>query len=250
MNDWLADTVVSGSVLVALPVALAAGLVSFFSPCVLPLLPGYLSYVSGVGVQDFDKSNRGRLLIGSVLFVLGFTAVFVLSGALFGSIGLQLAEHQRTLSIVTGVIVIVMGLAFMGLTPFLDRDIRVRAVPAVGLGAAPLLGVFFGLGWTPCLGPTLTAVLGLSLSADDASAARGATLAFAYCVGLGIPFILAALGMGKLTGTVAWFARHRRALSIAGGILMIVVGILLVTGWWNDLVIEMQGWIGGFETVL
>ncbi len=251
MNDWLGDTVVSGSLLLALPVALAAGFVSFFSPCVLPLLPGYLSYVSGIGVQDFEKqASRRRLLAGALLFVLGFSVIFVLGGALFGSVGLQLREHQRLLSVVTGVLVIALGVAFAGGLPFLNRDLRIHAVPAVGLAAAPVLGLFFGLGWSPCLGPTLTAVLGLSMATDDTTAARGAFLAFVYCLGLGVPFVLAALGFGRLTGAVGWFADHRRAVSIAGGALLVLVGVLLVTGWWDSIVIDLQNWVGGFETAL
>lgn len=247
MTDWFQDTALSGNLILAVPVAALAGLVSFFSPCVLPLLPGYLSYVSGVAAQDLETARRGRLLAGSLLFVLGFSTVFVLGGALFGNIGLQLQEHQHTLSIVTGVLVIVMGLVFIGLVPFMQREARVHAVPTVGLAIAPVLGVFFGLGWTPCIGPTLTAVLSLSFATDDASAARGAFLTLIYCLGLGIPFVLAALGFGKFMRTVAWFKRHQRGVSIAGGVLLIVVGVMLLTGTWEDLVGEMQTWVNGFE---
>ncbi len=250
MTDWLSETVSSGALLLAMPVALAAGLVSFFSPCVVPLLPGYLSYMTGIGVQDLERARRGRMLAGSLLFVLGFTAVFVLSGALFGSIGLELREYQRTLSIVTGVVVIILGFAFMGLVPALQKDVRVHAVPKVGLAAAPLLGVFFGVGWSPCLGPTLSAVLGLSLATDDATAARGAVLAFVYCIGLGVPFVLAALGFNRMTRTLDWVKRHRRAVSVVGGGMMVLVGILLVSGIWDSIVIDLQNWVGGFETVL
>jgi cytochrome c-type biogenesis protein len=250
VTDWLGETVSSGNLALAVPVAVLAGLVSFFSPCVVPLLPGYLSYVSGVAAQDLETARRGRLLAGAVLFVLGFTAVFVLSGALFGYVGLELEEHQRTLSIITGVAVIGLGIVFLGFIPFLQRESRVHAVPTVGLAIAPVLGVFFGLGWTPCIGPTLGAVLGLSFADDDASAARGAFLAFTYCLGLGIPFVLAALGFGRFMHAVSWFRRHQRAVSVVGGVLLIVVGVMLVTGWWNDLVLEMQGWVGGFEAPL
>ena len=247
MTDWFRDTALSGNLLLAVPVAALAGLVSFFSPCVLPLLPGYLSYVSGVAAQDLESARRGRLLVGALLFVLGFSSVFVLGGALFGSVGLRLQEHQHTLSIITGVLVILMGLVFIGLVPFMQREARVHAVPTVGLAIAPVLGVFFGLGWTPCIGPTLTAVLSLSFATDDASAARGAFLTLIYCLGLGIPFVLAALGFGKFMRTVSWFKRHQRAVSIAGGALLIAVGLMLVTGRWDDLVGEMQTWITGFE---
>lgn len=250
MNGWLNETVSSGTLLLAMPVALAAGLVSFFSPCVLPLLPGYLSYVSGVAVQDLENARRSRLVTGSLLFVLGFSAVFVLSGALFGSIGTELRAYQRPLSIATGVLVIGVGLAFIGLLPFLQRDVRVHAVPRVGLAMAPVLGVFFAVGWAPCIGPTLSAVLGLSLATDDATAARGALLALVYCLGLGVPFVLAALGFARFSSSIGWLRRHQRAVSVAGGLLLIATGLMLVTGVWDSLVIDLQNWVGGFETAL
>lgn len=247
MTGWFQDTVYSGNLLLAVPVAALAGLVSFFSPCVLPLLPGYLSYVSGVAAQDLESAKRGRLLAGALLFVLGFSTVFVLGGTLFGSVGLELQEHQRTLSIISGILVICMGLVFLGFVPFMQREMRVHAVPAVGLAIAPVLGVFFGVGWVPCIGPTLAAVLSLSFATDDASASRGAFLTLIYCLGLGIPFVLAALGFGRFMHAVSWFRRHQRAVSVIGGLLLIAVGIMLVTGWWDGLVSEMQTWVSGFE---
>ncbi|AXT83885.1 cytochrome C biogenesis protein ResC [Aeromicrobium sp. A1-2] len=247
MTDWFSETILSGNLLLAVPVAVLAGLISFFSPCVVPLLPGYLSYVSGVAAQDLETARRGRLLAGALLFVLGFTTVFVLGGALFGSVGLELQKYQRELSVVTGILVIVLGLVFIGFVPFMQRESRVHAVPTVGLAIAPVLGVFFGLGWTPCIGPTLAAVLGLSFAADDASAARGAFLAFTYCLGLGIPFVLAALGFGRFMHALSWFKRNQRLVSITGGALLIAVGLMLVTGLWDHLVGEMQTWVTGFE---
>jgi cytochrome c-type biogenesis protein len=247
VTDWFQQTAASGNLLLAVPVAMIAGLVSFFSPCVLPLLPGYLSYMSGVAAQDLESARRGRLLAGAVLFVLGFSSVFVLSGALFGFFGKRLEEHQDTLSIVAGVLIIVMGLAFIGLVPLMQRDVRIHVVPAIGLAMAPLLGFFFGLGWAPCIGPTLLAVVGLALSTDDASASRGAFLTLFYCLGLGIPFVLAALGFGRFMHAVSWFKRHQRTVSLAGGLLLITLGVLLVSGLWTDLVDEMQTWVNGFE---
>lgn len=247
MTDWFKETVYSGNLLLAVPVAALAGLVSFFSPCVLPLLPGYLSYISGVAAQDLESAKRGRLLAGAVLFVLGFSSVFVLGGALFGFVGLELQSHRDTLSIIAGILIIFLGLVFIGFVPLLQREMRVHAVPAVGLAIAPVLGVFFGVGWMPCIGPTLSVVLSLSMATDDASAPRGAFLALIYCLGLGIPFVLAALGFGRFMHGVTWFRRHQRAVSIAGGVMLIVVGIMLVTGLWNDLVLEMQTWVTGFE---
>jgi cytochrome c-type biogenesis protein len=247
VTDWFRDTALSGNLLLAVPVAALAGIVSFFSPCVLPLLPGYLSYVSGVAAQDLESARRGRLLAGAVLFVVGFSSVFVLGGALFGFFGKRLEEHQDTLSIVAGVLIIVMGLAFIGLVPLMQRDVRIHAVPAIGLAVAPLLGFFFGVGWAPCIGPTLAAVLSLSVAADDATASRGAFLTLFYCLGLGIPFVLAALGFGRFMHAVSWFKRHQRAVSVAGGLLLVAVGVLLVSGLWTDLVDEMMTWVNGFE---
>ena len=248
MDDWLQSTVLSGSLLLAVPVAILAGLVSFFSPCVLPLVPGYLSYVSGVGVQDLDRGNRPRIVVGATLFVLGFSTVFVAGGALFGAVGLRLAQHQRTFSIVAGIMVILLALVFLGLVPRLQREWRVHAVPTVGLAIAPVLGVFFGLGWLPCIGPTLGAVL--ALAGNEATAARGAALTAVYCLGLGVPFILAALGFERFARTAGWVRRHQRAISVAGGVLLLIVGILLVTGWWDVLIADLQTWAGGFGTPL
>lgn len=249
MTTWFTDTTFSGSLVLAVPIAILAGLVSFFSPCVMPLLPGYLSYITGMAVNDLDNGRRGRLLAGSTLFVLGFSVVFVSLGVAFGSIGMHLQEHARTLSIVTGVLVIVLGLAFIGWIPFLQREARVHAVPAVGLAAAPLLGVFFAIGWTPCIGPTLGAVLSMSTT-PGASAGRGALLAFVYCLGLGIPFILAALGFGRFMHAIGWFKRHQRSVSLLGGGMLIVVGVMLVTGTWDSLVFEMRSWFPAFETAV
>lgn len=248
MDDWLQGTMLSGSLLLAVPVAILAGLVSFFSPCVLPLVPGYLSYVSGVGVQDLDRGNRPRIVLGASLFVLGFSSVFVAGGALFGAVGLRLAQHQRTFSIVAGILVILLALVFLGLVPRLQREWRVHAVPTVGIAIAPVLGVFFGLGWLPCIGPTLGAVL--ALAGNEATAARGAALTAVYCVGLGVPFILAALGFARFARTAGWVRKHQRAISTAGGVLLLVVGILLVTGWWDVLIADLQTWAGGFGTPL
>ena len=206
MDEWLGSTTYSGSLLLAAPIAALAGLVSFFSPCVVPLLPGYLSYVTGLSTLDLETARRGRMLAGTVLFVLGFSAFYVSLGALFGAVGFRLLEHQRTLMIALGVVTILLGLAFMGLVPYAQRELRVHAVPAVGVAAAPVLGVVFALGWTPCIGPTLAAVL--TLSANEASAARGAFLTFVYCLGLGFPFVLAGLAFRRTLRAVAWVRRH------------------------------------------
>jgi cytochrome c-type biogenesis protein len=241
------DIVASGSLVAALPIAVVAGLLSFASPCVVPLLPGYLSYMTGVAVQDLETAKRGRMLAGSTLFVLGFTVLFVSGGALFGGVGARLVEYQPVISRVLGVVVILFGLAFVGWIPLLQREIRLP-VPGVGLAMAPLLGALFGLGWVPCLSPTLGTVT--TLAYTEATAGRGALLAFAYCVGLGLPFIVVAVAFGRLTTALAWLRRYQRRLTLFGGALMIALGVLLVTGLWDILIIELRTRIGSGEIAL
>ncbi|MGH3384201.1 MAG: cytochrome c biogenesis CcdA family protein [Nocardioidaceae bacterium] len=252
MTDWLHESVTDGTLLLAAPIALLAGLVSFLSPCVLPLLPGYVSYMTGLSGADLQAQQsaraRGRMLLGSVLFVLGFSAVFVSYGALFGALGDLLLEHQQTITRILGGVTIVLGIAFLGMVPLLQRDVRFHRVPAVGVAAAPMLGVLFGVGWTPCIGPTLGAVL--TLSANEASAGRGAFLTFVYCLGLGLPFVLAALAFRKMLGAVGVVRRHQQWVTRVGGVMLILVGVLLVTGWWDQLVAEMLGWTTSFSTVV
>lgn len=249
MGDFFRESALSGSLLLAVPVALVAGLISFFSPCVIPLLPGYLSYATGLSGADLEQARRGRMLAGSLLFVLGFTSVFVLWGSLFGAAGSQLLEHRETITLVLGFLVIVLGLAFAGLVPFLQRDVRVHAVPAVGLAAAPFLGFLFGLGWTPCVGPTLGAILSLSFSMDDASATRGAILSGVYALGLGLPFVVAGLAYRRALGAFAFVRRHQAWVTRVGGLMLVVVGVLMVTGWWDWMVTWLQlRLVSGFET--
>jgi cytochrome c-type biogenesis protein len=248
VGEWFGETAYSGSLLLAVPVAAIAGLVSFFSPCVMPLLPGYVSYVSGLSAVDLESARRGRMLAGTLLFVLGFTAVFASYGALFGGFGRELLRYEDTVTTVLGVVTILVGLVFMGLVPFGQRDLRIHAVPKVGVAAAPMLGVLFGLGWTPCIGPTLAAVL--SLSANEASAERGALLTIVYCLGLGLPFIVAALAYRRLLGAIDWVRRHQVAVSRAGGGLIVLVGILLLTGWWDTILGDLRQWTAGTEVVV
>ncbi len=240
LGSWFRDTALDGSLLLAVPVALVAGLVSFFSPCVVPLLPGYLSYTTGLSGADLESARRGRMLAGSLLFVLGFSFVFVSFGALFGAVGDWLVTYQDQITIVLGAFTILVGIAFLGAVPWLQRDIRVHKVPAVGLAAAPLLGVLFGLGWTPCIGPTLSAIT--TLAVNEGSAERGALLSFVYCVGLGLPFIVAALAYRRMLGAIGWVRRHQQWVTRLGGLMLIGVGILLITGWWDVLVGDIRGW--------
>ncbi|MDV9189926.1 cytochrome c biogenesis protein CcdA [Streptomyces sp. NPDC005389] len=239
------ETVTSGALLLALPLAVLGGLVSFFSPCVLPLVPGYLSYVTGVTGTDLAESRRGRMTAGAVLFVLGFTAVFVSGGALFGYFGSTLQEYRETLTTILGVLMILMGVFFLGLMPwFTQREFRFHKKPVAGLVGAPLLGALFGIGWTPCIGPTLASVNALAL--EQASAGRGALLAFAYCLGLGVPFVLAAIAFRKALGAFGWVKKHYVWVMRIGGGMMLVTGVLLLTGAWDSMVATMQGWSSGF----
>lgn len=245
IGGWFQGTVLTGSLVVALPVALVAGLVSFFSPCVVPLLPGYLSYATGLSGVDLEDAKRGRMVLGSLLFVLGFSFVFVTLGTLSGALGDWLWSYRQQITVVLGAFTILVGVAFVGLVPWLQRDVRVHRVPAVGLAAAPLIGVLFGLGWTPCIGPTLSAVS--SLAVHEGTAARGAVLSVAYCLGLGLPFLVAGLAFRRMLGAVRWVRRHQAWVTRLGGMMLIVVGVLLVTGLWDSWVVDLQSWVTGFE---
>ncbi len=268
LSDAFAAAVTDGPVLLALPVAAAAGLVSFLSPCVLPLVPGYLSYVTGLsgadlaGPRSAPRSGspepagdvlvrapaparvRGRVLAGSVLFVLGFSAVFVASGALFGGLGSLLLVHKTLVDRVLGVLTVLMGLAFLGLLPGLQREVRLHRLPPAGLAGAPMLGVLFGVGWTPCLGPTLAAVQALAYT--QASAGRGALLTAAYCAGLGLPFVLTGLAFRRALGAFEVVKRHYAVVMRLGGGLLVLVGLLLVSGLWERVMIGLRqaaaGW--------
>lgn len=247
----VAGTITSGSLLIAIPIAFLAGLIAFVSPCVLPLAPGYVSYVTGLTGAELADANtkaKGRVLLGSVLFVLGFSVVFVSYGALFGGLGAVLLQYEAIITRVLGVLVIVMGLAFMGVIPGFNREYRMHRVPKWGVAGAPLLGVLFGLGWSPCIGPTLTAVQSLAFS--EASAARGAFLSLIYCLGLGLPFILFALLFSRVAKATAFIRRHYLAIMRIGGGMLVLVGLLLVSGLWLDFTIWLRVSIPGFETAL
>lgn len=239
-SSSLPDVATNGSLGLALLVSALAGLVSFASPCVLPLVPGYLGYVTGLAGFERERLPRGRMLAGAVLFVLGFTLVFVTISAAFGGAGSLLVEHRLWLTRGLGAMTIALGIVFTGLIPAGQRDWRVHWRPTAGLAGAPLLGAVFGLGWAPCIGPTLGAVLALATSDDQASITRGAALATAYCLGLGLPFVVSALAFGRVSRLWSVLSRHQRAIQMAGGLLLITVGIALVTGAWTNLVSDIQ----------
>ncbi len=231
-----AETAAAGPLLVALGLCVLAGLVSFASPCVVPLVPGYLSYLAAVVGVDEPSSRRWRVAGSALLFVAGFTAVFLLGTvAVLGMAG-ALITNQLVLQRIGGAITILMGLVFIGFFPALQRQARFAPRRWAGLAGAPLLGAVFALGWTPCLGPTLTGVIAVASATDGADVTRGIVLVLAYCLGLGIPFILLALGSGWAVNGFGWLRRHTRAIQVFGGLLLIAVGLALLTGLWNDFI--------------
>jgi cytochrome c-type biogenesis protein len=237
------NAVSTGPLFVALLAAALAGLISFASPCCIPLVPGYLSYLAGISGADTPsvaegdtivvKTGRWRVTGAAVLFVAGFTVVFVLATAsVFGVMGI-LQLNRELLQRIGGVITVVMGMTFIGLVPALQRDTRPRPRRLSSLAGAPLLGAVFGLGWTPCLGPTLAGVLSVTAGTEGATAARGVVLIIAYCLGLGLPFIALAFGSSKALRGVGWLRRHSRTIQIFGGVMLILVGLALLTGFWE-----------------
>ncbi len=283
-----------GPLILAVGVSAAAGLVSFLSPCVLPLVPGYVSYVTGLAGADLDaalgtdpKGNRvarvavdaagtadiasaggtavavrptadvvvpstrrvrGRIVAGSLLFIAGFTVIFTLVSVVAASLGRTLIRYEDTVQIVVGALVIVLGSAFLGLIPGLQREVRVRKLPAAGLAGAPVLGAVFALSWTPCISPTLGAVLGLS--AIGGQTGRAVTLGIAYCVGLGLPFLAFGLGFRRLLGVFAVIRRNSQWVTRVGGVLLIVVGIAMVTGGWTDFINWLRATVGTGSVII
>jgi cytochrome c-type biogenesis protein len=241
--DGFVGTVNSGSLVAAVAVSLLVGVVGFLSPCVLPLVPGYLSYVAGLSGTEGESARQRRMVAGALLFVAGFTAVFVATGALFGTLGSQIAVHHVALERVFGIFTIGMGLVFIGQIPFLQREFKFHRLPRAGLLGAPVLGVTFGLAWTPCLAPTFSAVY--QLATIQATAGRGAVLSAAYCLGLGVPFILVALGVGWVSGTLRVLRRHARLISQFGGGLLILFGALMLTGVWDTWMYSLNSAFAG-----
>ncbi len=250
---------VSGPLLVAAAVAVLAGAVSFASPCVVPLVPGYLAYLAGLVGSDAPpatlaqaaapRSGRWRVAGAAALFVAGFTAVFgtVLVGVVWLSDAL--VDNEAMLQRAGGVVMIAMGLAFVGLIPMLQHERRVHWVPRAGLWGAPLLGAVFGLGWVPCIGPTLAGVVAVAAGTGGGSM-RGVVLTLAYCAGLGLPFVLIALGAARAVRAMSWLRRHTRAIQVGGGVLLVAVGLLLVSGLWGGLLATLQTSVAGFTPVL
>ena len=236
------EVILSGSMLLAIPLALVAGVLTFLSPCVLPLVPGYLGYVAG------NAAPKSKVLLGASLFVLGFTSVFVALGVLAGTAGLLFITRNPWVQAILGLLVIILGLAMIGKFGFLQRTFKFPISPRAGLWGAPLLGVVFALGWTPCIGPTLSAVL--VLASDSGDPVRGAILATTYSLGIGIPFVLIAAGFGWATKSVDFLKRHLRALNLFGGSLLVVIGILIATGLWSQLMTLLQGVTSDFQLLL
>ena len=245
----------SGALWLAAPVAMLAGLLSFLSPCVLPLVPGYLGFVGGAvsGAQARQDGtttapSRRQMVLGVLLFILGFTLVFVLFAVIGGTAGVFLLRWGDLITRILGAVIILMGLVFLGLFGFAQRSVRMNVSGRAGLIGAPLLGIALGLGWSPCMGPTLSAIVALSWSVGGTG--RAALLGVAYSLGLGIPFLLVALGFGWATRSLSFLRRHVRAVNVVGGALLIVLGLLMVTGIWKAIMSSIGAVIGSVQLPL
>ena len=241
MRDFVVNHLLDGFLLTAFPIAVIAGVISFVSPCVLPLVPGYLSFAAG-----FSQA-RGKVFLGSLLFVAGFSALFISYGALFGELGSRIATNEQSITRVLGVLTILMGVIFLGAFPLMPT-IKPRISTTGGLIGAPLLGFLFGVGWTPCIGPALASVQALAF--QESSAVRGAILSLGYCIGLGAPFIATGLFLDKSEKIRKVALKSGNSISKVGGVLLILIGILQLTGLWTDLMMEMRSWISDFVPVI
>ncbi len=233
------QVVTDGSLWLSVPLAALAGLVSFASPCVLPLVPGYLGYVSGLSGSDARHRTR-RTILGIALFILGFSTIFVLMSVVLAQLGAApWLRGQSWVQVILGLLVILMGLVFMGKVSWFQRDLKIERKPPAGLWGAPILGMTFGLGWAPCIGPTFAAVQTL-VYIDGSNSVKAILLTLAYCMGLGIPFMLVALGITRGFSTFGWAKRHHRLLQQVGGFVLIVIGIMMATGAWTALISWVQ----------
>lgn len=239
MGEWFREQALGGAMPVALVVATLAGMASFLSPCVLPLVPGYLAYMTGLtGAELENRRRRSHVLAGTLLFLSGLTFVLMTQVVTFGAVGSWLFERQTLTVQVFGLVVIIFGIAFMGLIPILQRHMRLPGRPDVGLGAAPVLGVLMGIGWTPCIGPTLGTVIGLASATGTAS--RGVALGIAYAMGLGVPFLITGLMYSRSLGAIKFVRRHQVWVTRIGGLLLVSIGLLFLTGYWELFVQYVQ----------
>ena len=241
MTDFVVNTLMDGFLLSAFPIAILAGLISFVSPCVLPLVPGYVAFAAG-----FSKS-RGRIFLGSLLFVFGFSILFISYGALFGQLGAEISSNEEMITRVLGLLTILMGVIFLGAFPLMPT-VKPKISTQGGLIGAPLLGFLFGVGWTPCIGPALASVQALAF--QESSAVRGAVLSLGYCIGLGLPFISSGLFLDRSEKLRKVLVKSGGKISTVGGVLLIIIGILQLTGLWTDLMIEMRSLISEFAPVI
>ena len=241
MSDFVVNHIMDGFLLAAFPIAVLAGLISFISPCVLPLVPGYLSFAAGF------SNARGKLFLGSLLFVLGFSALFISYGVLFGELGARIATNEEAITRVLGLLTILMGVIFLGAFPMMPT-LKPKISTNGGLIGAPLLGFLFGVGWTPCIGPALASVQALAF--QESSAVRGAVLSFGYCIGLGLPFIASGLFLDKSEKLRKVLVKSGNKVSRVGGVLLIVIGLLQLTGLWTDLMIQIRSFISDFAPVI
>jgi cytochrome c-type biogenesis protein len=227
----------------ALLVAFGGGLISFLSPCTLPLLPGYLSYISGLGAEEVQSGENTGLLVGtSVLFVLGFSLVFVALGATASYVGSLVASYHSVLNRAAGVFIIVMALIMVGMVrfPLFYQEKRFHLSRDFGMWSALPLGMAFAFGWTPCIGPVLTSIM--AIASQQGTAERGAFLLFVYALGLGAPFLLVSLFTERAFRSLRWFKHHYSALNLTGGALLLVMGVFLVLGQWTQFMAPFMNW--------